>query len=297
MASDTVTSSTMKGTTVPTRLLLTATAALLLAACGGGAGPTAPVVEGDGATTDPAGSWVLVDAQPAIEVPADARVTLEVVAEDAAWQVGGTAACNSYGGTVVTDGSTWRGQGYGATEMGCEEPRMAAERAYLHALDAVDTWSRPSTDELVLTAPDLELRFEALPPVPTAELTATTWVLDGLVTDTEPDASASSTVAGADEATLRLEPDGTVDASTGCRTFSGEWTETGDEILLTTFGQRDDSPNVAADGTTTCDEAVVDQEDQVLSVLGDGFRAEIDGQHLTLVSRDGLGLTYRAAEG
>lgn len=278
---------------MPTRLLLTAIGALLLASCGGAAGPT--VVEGDGATTDPAGSWLLVDAQPAIDVPADARVTMEVVAEDDAWQVGGTAACNSYSGTVVTDGSTWRGEGYGGTEMGCDEPRMSAERAYLDALPAVDTWTRPSTDELVLTGPDVELRFEALPPVPTAELTATTWVLDGLVTGTGPDASVSSTAPGADEATLRLETDGTVDASTGCRTFSGEWTETGDEILLTTFGQRDDSPNVAADGTTTCDEAVVEQENQVLSVLGDGFRAEIDGQRLTLISRDGLGLTYRAA--
>lgn len=77
--------------------------------------------------------------------------------------------------------------------------------------------------------------------------------------------------------------------------LSGEWVETGDEVLLTTFGVRGDSPNVASDGTTTCDEAVIEQ-DQVLSVLGDGFRAEVDGQHLTLTSRDGLGLTYRAAE-
>jgi len=173
---------------------------------------------------------------------------------------------------------------------------MAAERAYLDALHAVDTWTRASAEELVLTGPDVELRFEMLPPVPTAELTVTTWVLEGLVTGTGADASVSSTAAGADEATLGLEPNGTVDATTGCRSFFGEWTETGDEILLATFGVRDDSPNVAADGTTTCKEAVVAQENHVLSVLGDGFRAEIDGQRLTLISRDGLGLSYRASE-
>ncbi len=278
---------------MPIRLLWTVVAVLLLVACGDGSGP--PAGEGDGTDT-PAGSWVLVDATPTIEVPADARVTLEVEAEGDAWQIGGTAACNSYGGTVVTDGSAWQGQGYSQTEMGCEEPRMSIERAYLDALQAIHTWTRPSADELVLTGPDVELRFEELPPVPTAALTATTWVLDGLVSGAGPEASVASTVAGADEATLHLDPDGTVDASTGCRTFVGEWTQSGDEVLLTTFGVRDDSPNVAADGTTTCDDAVVDQEDHVLSVLGDGFRAEIDGQRLTLTSRDGLGLVYRAVD-
>lgn len=278
-----------------TRSLLGAIAALLLAACGS-ADPAGPVVEGDGSTADPAGAWVLVAAQPTIDIPDGARVTLEVAADGAAWQVGGTSACNSYGGTVVTDGSSWRGEGYAATEMACEEPRMAAERAYLDALIRVDTWTRPSPDELVLSGPDVELRFEALPPVPTAELTATRWVLDGLLMGTGPDAAVASTVAGAAEATLYLDPDGTLAATTGCRSFSGEWIETGDEILLTTFGVRDDSPNVAADGTTTCDEAVVSQEDQVLSVLGDGFRVEIDGPRLTVISRDGLGLQYRAAQ-
>lgn len=277
-----------------TRPLLASIAALLLTSCGGAGISSTP--DGNGAVADPAGSWVLVDAQPAITVPSGARVTLQVAAEEGGWQAGGTAACNSYGGRVVTDGDRWRAEGFGWTEMACQEPLMAVEQAYLDALAAIDTWARPSAAELVLTGPDVELRFEALPPVPTAELTSTTWVLDGLVTGTGPDASVGSTAVGADQATLRLEPEGTVAASTGCRTFTGEWTETGDEILLTTFGQRDDSPNVAPDGTTTCEPDVVVQEDHVLSVLGDGFRAEVDGTRLTLVSRDGLGLTYRAAE-
>jgi heat shock protein HslJ len=281
---------------MPTRALLTVVAAVLLVACGGLAGPTAPVVEGDGAGTDPAGSWVLVDARPTMDVPAGARVTLQVVAEGDAWQVGGTAACNSYFGTVVTDGARWRGEGYGATEMACEEPRMAAERAYLHSLAQVDHWMRPSVDELVLSGQEVTLRFASLPPVPTAELTGTTWVLEGLVTGVGTDATISSTVADADVATLRLDSAGTVEVSTGCRTFTGEWVEAGDAILLTTFGVRGDSPNIATDGTTTCDEAVVAQEHHVLSVLGDGFRAEIDGEHLTLASRDELGLTYRATD-
>ncbi len=282
---------------MPSRSPLAAVVALLLASCGGPADPGAPAVEGDGSAADPAGSWVLVEAEPELGVPSDARVTMEVAAEDGdAWQVGGTSACNSYGGRVRTEGSSWSAEGFGGTEMACEEPRMAAEGAYLAALTAVEAWSRPSPDGLVLTGPDVELRFEALPPVPTADLTATTWVLDGLVDGVGPDATTASPAADAEEATLRLGSDGTVAASTGCRTFSGEWIETGDEVLFTTFGVRDDSPNVAADGTTTCAPGVVEQEDHVLSVLGDGFRAEVDGQQLRLISRDGVGLTYRAAD-
>ncbi len=182
------------------------------------------------------------------------------------------------------------------TEMACQEPRMAAEEAYLDALPAVETWARPSGDELLLTGPGRELRFTALPPVPTADLTGTAWVLDALIAGTGPDATVSSTVADADEATLHLDADGSMTASTGCRTFSGEWIETGDEVLLTTFGEREDSLNLSADGTPTCSAAVVAQEDHVLSVLGDGFRAEVDGDRLTLVSRDGLGLIYLATD-
>jgi heat shock protein HslJ len=276
------------------RVLVSATVALLLAACGGAA-PGSPAIEGGGGTTEPAGSWELVDADPTIDVPDDARVTLTVSADDGAWQVGGTSACNAYGGTVTTDGDTWQADGFGGTDMACDEPRMAAERAYLDALQRIDTWTRPSDDELVLTGGAVELRFAALAPVPLAELAGTTWVLEALVAGTGADAPTTSTTADAELATLWLEADGTMEATTGCRSFAGEWIETGDEILLTTFGQRDDSPNVAADGTTTCAPAVVAQEDHVLSVLGDGFRAELDGQRLTLLSRDGLGLRYRAA--
>jgi heat shock protein HslJ len=242
---------------------------------------------------------VLTAADPAIDVPVDARVTLEVVADEDAWQVGGTATCNSSSGSVVTHGTGGQGDGYGRTDMACEEPRMTIEQAHLAALTAVDAWSRPSADELVLTGPEVTLRFTALPPVPTADLTGTSWVLDGLSagSGTEADAAVSSPAAGADEATLRLEPEGTMAASTGCRTFSGEWVATGDEVLLTTWGVRADSPNVAGDGSTTCDEAVVAQEDHVLSVLGDGFRAEIDGRQLTLITRDGLRLSCRSVPG
>jgi heat shock protein HslJ len=290
---------TVRRTTAPAALALVV---LALGACGGPAGPggatedreAASAASGDG---DPAGAWVLVDSDPPIAVPADARVTLEVEPDGNGWQAGGTAACNAYGGTVRIDGAGWEATGYGQTGMACDEPRMATERAYLDALATIDTWERPTADELLLRGSTVELRFVALPPVPLATLTDTTWVLDMLLTGVSPDGTVSSTAPGAEAATLRLSADGTLAASTGCRTFDGEWSESGDEVLFTTFGQTHDSPNVADDGTTTCDAAVAAQEDHVLAVLGDGFRAEVDGPRLTLAGRDGLGLGYLASDG
>ena len=54
---------------------------------------------------------------------------------------------------------------------------------------------------------------------------------------------------------------------------------------------------LAADDAATagvCPPAAVGQGRVVLQVLGDGFRAEVDGDRLTLTSRGGDGLVYRA---
>jgi heat shock protein HslJ len=276
------------------RSLLGVISVLVLTSCGG-TGPSSTMPEAEVTTDGPVGAWMLVEAEPAIEVPDGARITMTVTAAADGWQVGGTSACNEYGGTVTIDGGSWDGQGFGGTDMACEDPRMMAERAYLDALETIEGWARTSVDELVLTGAHVELRFTALAPVPIAALTGTTWVLEALVSGSGPDATVTPTALGAEPAILELASDGTVEATTGCRSFAGEWTEAGDELLLTTFGQRDDSPNVAADGTTTCDDAVVAQERHVLSVLGDGFHATVDGPRLTLSSRDGLGLRYTGA--
>jgi heat shock protein HslJ len=80
-----------------------------------------------------------------------------------------------------------------------------------------------------------------------------------------------------------LTSDGTLSGSTGCRELEGEWTERGDELLFT---------RLAAEGH--CSEDLKEQDSHVLSVLGDGFTARIDGQTLMLLSKGELGLGYRA---
>jgi hypothetical protein len=58
----------------------------------------------------------------------------------------------------------------------------------------------------------------------------------------------------------------------------------GDEVLFTSF---------TADGE--CPEHLAAQDSHVVGVLGDGFRAAIDGERLTITNDGPLGLGYRPA--
>jgi heat shock protein HslJ len=241
--------------------------ALLATGC---AQPSAPV-------SDPTGiAWELqsgtVDGA-ALPVLDSHPITL-TFAEDA---LGGTAACNGYGGTYSISGSDITFSELGATEMACvPEEVMESERLYLASLPTVETFSSTEED-LTLSGDGVELIFGALRPVPTAELTGTVWVLESLI-----DGDSVSSVAG-ERATLELYTDGSMLGSTGCRGLHGTYSVIGAEVVMT---------EMAAEGDCPAD--LEAQDSHVVSVLGDGFRVAIDGQTLTLVSPGGLGLAYRA---
>ena len=224
------------------------------------------------------GDWVLtggsIDGADA-PVLDDHRITMTITGST----VGGTAACNSYGGEIVMRADGLHLENLAQTEMACREPAMSAEAAFLGALARVRQIARED-DELVARGDRVELRFAALQPPPTADLVGTAWVLDTvLVGDV-----ASSTVG--EPATLELRDDGTFSGSTGCRTFSGDWMEQGDQIV---------APSWDLD-QTTCPAELSAQDDHVVSVIGDGFIPSIEGNLLTLIDPGGIGLVYRAEE-
>jgi len=192
-------------------------------------------------------------------------------------QVSGTASCNGYGGSFALDGSSISFGDLAMTEMACfPEETMTAEQMYARALTLVDGVSVDG--ELTLTGPDVELVFTALAPVPEAELTNTVWVLDGLVSgDTVTSVSGRSTV--------EFFTDGSVLGDTGCRPFSGHYLVDSAEVRLT---------EMAADGNE-CEPALADQDNHVISVLGDGFRVEIQGDTFNAWSVGDEGLIFRAA--
>jgi heat shock protein HslJ len=232
---------------------------------------------GAGVAPDPTGQWELVQLWRGSAVepePVGARATLDI----GDGTVGGTSYCNSYSGTFSLDGDELVVEGLGGTDMGCAPELMTAEAAYLEALAAVRRVGS-SDGFLVLTGPDVELRFRPVAPVPTMQLLGTRWVLETLL-----DGEVASSTTG-QPAELVLADDGTLTGSTGCRGISGSWSLDGDVVRVTSF---------AADGSD-CTPDVAAQDGQVVSVLGDGFQVAVAGDSLTVTGRDGLGLVYKAS--
>lgn len=245
-------------------LLVAALVAILASACGLG-----PVADLDG-------EWVLqrgtVDGEP-LQLVEGSPVTLRLDATE----VGGTAACNQYGGEAERDGDHITFGAMFMTEMACDEPSMALEAAYLDALSRVDT-ARREADQLRLTGPATELDFTLRQPTPDADPVGTSWRLESLVTG---DAVAS--VFGS--ATLLLAEDGTVSGSTGCRSFGGSYTLEGDELAIA---------DLVVD-QRACDDRSGGQDAQVLELLGGALRVDVSGDRMTLMGGANA-LDYRAED-
>ncbi|MEX1038212.1 MAG: META domain-containing protein [Acidimicrobiia bacterium] len=250
------------------RILTLALLVLVVAACGTEPPLAQPI--------DLTGSWQLTSGSHGDET-VEPIATHPVTIEFSANRVGGTAACNGYGGTFDISTGALAIDGISITEMGCFPTEvMELERAYVDALLAVNDAIIEGTT-LTLSGPETTLEFQALAPVPNADLLGTVWVLDGLVSG-----DSVSSVAG-DRATLELFSDGSLLGSTGCRTLTGTYVESAGSIETLTL---------AADGE--CPEDLFAQDSHVISVLEGPFQVEVEGQSLTLTSSGGDGLAYRA---
>lgn len=83
-------------------------------------------------------------------------------------RLGGTAACNAYGGSLDLRGDSFSATELSWTEMACIPIEvMHSEQAFLGALQDVDT-VEVIDGRLVLTGPGTALEFRSLEPVPTA---------------------------------------------------------------------------------------------------------------------------------
>jgi len=227
-----------------------------------------------GTTTSLDGDWQLqagTNRGQAIPIVAGSHVTLKIKGA----QVGGTAACNSFGGNLQRSGGTITISELIQTEMACLDDRlMASEAAYLAALPRVDTAAR-SGNSLVLSGPQVKLTFGPLSPtVANAALVGTVWVLTSLV-----NGDAVSSTVGA-RATLQFNADGTFSGSTGCRDITGRYTISGTEVQAT----------LDPYDTIGCAAGIGDQDVHVLGVINDGFSVAITGRSMTLTAGSkGLG--------
>lgn len=247
-------------------------AVLLLSACADG--PSGGVQLAPPGDVDITGSWQLESgsvAGQALPLVDGHRITLTVQGS----RFGGTAACNDYGGTIRIEAAAISVSEIAATDMGCAPEVMRSEQAYLSALGRSQTAARDG-ETLMLSGPDAQLRFAALPPVPVADVIDTEWVLTTLV-----DGDVASSPDGG-EATLQLSANGTLSGATGCRTFDGTYAIRGDEVMVT---------QLSVDGH--CPAHLADQDEHVLDVVGDGFRAKVNGNRLVAASSGGRRLVYR----
>lgn len=237
---------------------------MTLAACG--------MLGSDGAELD--GDWVLrsgsVDGRP-LALDADRVVTLRIDGDE----VGGTAACNIYGGTIERSGSSIAIGALSMTEMACDEATMALESAYLAGLSAVTSADRAGSS-LLLEGPNVELTFALDVPEPDAALVGTTWSLESMVT-----AEAVTSVLG--PATLVLEEDGTMHGSTGCRDFTARYELSGSDLRVS---------DLAAD-PVECEEGIGSQDAHVLETFAGQVRLAIEGNRLSMSGTD-RGLDYLA---
>jgi heat shock protein HslJ len=193
-------------------------------------------------------------------------------------EIGGSAACNSYFGSITTGAFLF--DGFGATEMACDPPAaMDLESAFLGALGRV-TNAQNNADTLTLTGDGVELGFEVVPPTPDADLEGTSWTLDTIISGD----AASSVLSGTNPS---LSFDGTsMSGSDGCNSFDTEYSVTngslGIAMMITT--------------TRGCDDGTTRQSQSVQAVLADSPAVAIDGDRLTFTSSDGsAALVYRAS--
>ena len=222
-------------------------------------------------------SWSLVEGQGpggAVAVVEGWPITLVFDSES----LGGRAGCNSYGAEYLIDVQEISMGELSRTDMACEAGVMDSEAAFLAAIGDVDAIGFDG-DSLILSGPSTELRFGPEAPVPSGDLVGRLWLLETLIRD-----EVVSSAIG-DPATLRLDEDGTLVGGTGCRDLSGDYLITGSQVVFTSF---------AADGD--CPSGLTDQDNMVISVLGDGFTVEMGdgGEHLTVTSVGNEGLGYRA---
>lgn len=221
------------------------------------------------------GEWLLqagTNQGAALPIVAGSKISLKIDGQ----QAGGSAACNLYGGTIKVSGSSISISALSMTEMACQENLMASETAYLAALPRVTTVAR-SGRSLVLSGPQVELRFALVPPVANADLVGTTWILDSLISGD----AVSSTVG--ERVALQLSGDGRLSASTGCRDVTGSYSVSDEhgEVTLDPY----DAIGCAAE--------LGSQDAHILNVLSGAFSIHIDGDRLTLMAGN-QGIGYRA---
>jgi heat shock protein HslJ len=234
----------------------------LVAGCGDDEGSESEAASFEGVP------WVL-----SAGLDVDGWETVAPSAEFAGGTVGGSTGCNRYTGPFTVDGDSLEIGNIASTQMACQPPADAVERAYVAALGQVREW-RSEDDELVLLADDGSelLRYRVATPEGSWEATA-------IQTGT----ALASPLLGT-EITARFGEDGALTGSAGCNTYRTTYTTDGGGIEI--------APPASTKKACAEPGGVMAQESAYLAGLPTAARFRVDGGSLTLLAADG---TYVAS--
>lgn len=180
--------------------------------------------------------------------------------------VGGSAPCNTYGGTLSIEYATVEITDLVTTMMACEPPGMRAEEAWLAALEAVDH-AEVDDDRLVLTGDDVRLEFDAYD---AADRLPGAWLVVNVARG-----DAIERLSAEPRPRLAIAEGGDLSLDTGCGTVTGEW-EVGGDLLTVELADVPDGCD-RPDGDAGVATAVVD-------ALAGAARVEVAPGRLTILT-------------
>lgn len=185
--------------------------------------------------------------------------------------VSGDGSCNRFfGGYKATPRGGLEFGELGTSMMACLEAVMDQERAFLDALDAVDSYSIAG-DVLELRAGgEVVLLFQAVP----TSLANSEWRLTGFNNGKHAVVGVIQDV----DITATFTEDGTLAGSSGCNTYRAAWRGGDGQISI----------GPAMGTKKMCDgEGVMEQEARYLELLGLVTNYRLDATHLDLFDDEG----------
>jgi heat shock protein HslJ len=205
-----------------------------------------------------------------VPVLPDTDITLEFGAD----QVGGSAGCNSYGGSYHFEGETLQFSELFSTMMYCApDERMQQESAYLAALGTVAAY-RITDHQLELRNADgtVVLTFQLVEPIP---LAGTLW----LMTSYNNGAGGVVNVLEGSTVTAQFDAEGRVSGSAGCNSYSASYTTSNRSLTIST----------AISTLMACPEpaGIMEQEQAYLAALENVTTYDIRGNMLALKDSEG----------
>jgi len=188
----------------------------------GAVGCSAPTAKADPAALE-GREWQLTSAQVGGVDVAKAGITISFDGQ----RLSGFSGVNQYGGGYEAgEDGTFKPDTINSTLMAGPEDLMAAEQAYIAALQTVETFSVEG-DTLTLSPAEGEpLTFA---PAPEVSLPGSSWSVTAYNNGKQ---AVVGPVEGS-ELTLEFGTDGSVSGNSGVNTFSGTFESTGDTVSIT----------------------------------------------------------------